>query len=317
MLKKIFLGLSLLSFAVTASAQTEGLAPKDVADYNAVARLDAYGTDQLWNEFFTLPSGVSAYDNNDFADKGITFTYENSNPDLLTVTNCGYDSNKSYRRNNVTWSLKPLTAGEATLTIHCNYNGVTTTATRRFIVTEPADNPFTPNVRNVNGLTGLRDDKQKTVTIYFTNFFNSPAGWNDPSLWEANGISWGFDCDNTALISNIETTLSGTYAQGILTVEPVTGKATLTAWTERNGVRVESPYEIDLYKVRANDDNASLLLTPGTYTLDVFTNDRKTGTPPCTIIRNLSTAPYRKALSPTTTAPKSHALCTHSTVSKA
>lgn len=284
MLKKIFLGLSLLSFAVTASAQTEGLAPKDVADYNAVARLDAYGTDQLWNEFFTLPSGVSAYDNNDFADKGITFTYENSNPDLLTVTNCGYDSNKSYRRNNVTWSLKPLTAGEATLTIHCNYNGVTTTATRRFIVTEPADNPFTPNVRNVNGLTGLRDDKQKTVTIYFTNFFNSPAGWNDPSLWEANGISWGFDCDNTALISNIETTLSGTYAQGILTVEPVTGKATLTAWTERNGVRVESPYEIDLYKVRANDDNASLLLTPGTYTLDVFTNDRKTGTPPCTII---------------------------------
>ena len=80
MLKKIFLGLSLLSFAVTASAQTEGLAPKDVADYNAVARLDAYGTDQLWNEFFTLPSGVSAYDNNDFADKGITFTYENSNP---------------------------------------------------------------------------------------------------------------------------------------------------------------------------------------------------------------------------------------------
>lgn len=41
MLKKIFLGLSLLSFAVTASAQTEGLAPKDVADYNAVARLDA------------------------------------------------------------------------------------------------------------------------------------------------------------------------------------------------------------------------------------------------------------------------------------
>ncbi|MDE6468408.1 MAG: hypothetical protein K2L28_05860, partial [Muribaculaceae bacterium] len=71
--------------AACAYAQTGGLAPKTVSDYTATARLDNYSSDQLWNEFFTLPSGVSAYANYDFAEKGITFTYENSNPELLTV----------------------------------------------------------------------------------------------------------------------------------------------------------------------------------------------------------------------------------------
>lgn len=273
MLRNLFFILTITT-TVCSYAQAAGLAPKTVADYNAMARPDNYGTDQLWNEFFTLPSGVSAYDSADLADKGITFTYENSNPELLTVSNCGYDASKANRRNNVTWALTPLMAGEALLTIHCTYQGVTTTATRRFVVEEVPTNPYTALMGNINGLQGTRSATTTSKNIYLSNFFKMPAGWSDPAYWEANGITWGFEADNPALISSIQTTISGTNPMATLTIEPVTAGATLTAWIERNGVRVESPYTVDLYAVRCADDNAASLIEEGSIKIEAFANDR-------------------------------------------
>ncbi|MBO5052858.1 MAG: T9SS type A sorting domain-containing protein [Muribaculaceae bacterium] len=274
---KIFFNQLLLVVAVLIPALTSAQAldpATSLKDYNAVARLDEYTQEQLWSEYFKLPSGVNAYATTDLAENGLTFTYENSNPDLLEVTNCGFNPNQKYRNNNITWKLKPMTVGEAVLTIHCTYNGVISTVSRKFTVTDPGDLPFTPNVSNVQNLNGLRKSDVFTTNVYLSNFFKIVPGWNDPKLWEANGITFGMTASNTDVISNIVSEISGNYAQATLTIQPVTGSGTLTAWAERNGTRVEATYNYDLYTVKATPDTYFVEIKPGQDTITFLANDK-------------------------------------------
>lgn len=281
MYKQLSLSIALfilsLVCASTIQAQTEGgLEPKTISDYKGMARLDNYSTNQVWSEYFTLPKGVSAYDNTDFAAKGITFSYENTNPELLEVTNCGYDAKASSRRNNISWNLKPLVAGEAVLTIHCTYNGVTTTATRHFIVSEAPVNPYEARTSvNISGLRGIRGTSETTATAALSAFFVMPTGWTDGTLFEANGISWGVESDNPDFIEVQSVDQNAKNPSAKILVKPVTATGHLTAWIERGGERVTSVYEADRYALRCGDDEASGLLDTTPISVDVLANDTK------------------------------------------
>lgn len=284
MFKRAFLSLAIVAAAsVTAPAAEGGLEPKTVSDYKAVVRPDTYSTDQLWSEFFTLPSSISAYATTDLAEKGLTFTYENDNPDLLEIKNCGFDATVKYRNNNVTWALKPMVSGEATLKIHCTYEGVTTTAIRKFIVEEVPDNPFTPKTtfNNISNVSGIHTGAETPVSakLYSTSFFDAPAGWNVPANWEGAGVTWGAYTDNETLIPEIKTgvTVSGTssYGQIDLKLANITASGNLTVWFERNGVRKEATYPVERYMIKCIDDVLSVTRTAQENIVDVLTNDKK------------------------------------------
>ena len=284
MLKKIIFSLATISiFTVNVAAADGGVPPKSVSDYQAIARPDAYSGEQLWSEYFTLPSGISAYATTDLAEKGLTFTYTNSNPALLTVKNCGFDPTKSYRNNNVTWELTPMTTGEAILSISCTYEGVTTTATRKFIVEEVPDNPFTPKatITNVNNVSGIHTGAAEptAVKIYTTSFFDAPAGWNVPANWEGAGVTWGAYTDNPTLIpeitTQVTTTSSSSYGQIDLKLANITDNGTLTVWFERNGVRKEASYPVERYMIQCVDDVLAATRTEQENPVDVLANDKK------------------------------------------
>lgn len=273
----------LTAIVVASAAQivfAEAPTAKTVAPYEAYTRPDNYTNDQLWDEYFNLPSGVSAYDYDDFAEKGMVFTYEVSDPEILTVTNCGCDTTKSYRRNNITWALTPLKAGTTTLTVTCHYtdpeSGNTTdvVATREFNVKPIDENLFTPIKPNLYNVGGIRGTTAQKPSLYFDNFFNKAQGW-DPAYWEAAGITWGMDTDNPAIVSAVETSINGTYAMFSPTVEPVTGSATLIAWVSVNGNRVESKYVLDQYLVKCFDDVLNTTITTKTDTITILGNDKK------------------------------------------
>ncbi len=284
MLKRGLMSLLLMTIMSAASLMAQaGLEPKTIADYNAMARPDAYSLDQLWNEFFTLPSGVSAYATTDLAEKGLTFTYEVDNETLLQVSNCGFNPDLTYRNNNVTWTLTPMMSGEATLKIHCTYQGVTTTATKRFIVSEAPDNPFTPKQTpsNINNVSGVHTGSEtlSTVRLYSTSFFEAPAGWNQPKNWEGAGVTWGAFTDNERLIPSINTYVSesgsSSYANIELTLANITDNGVLTVWIERNGERKEATYDVERYLVKCVDDVLSTTRTETENIVDVLNNDKK------------------------------------------
>ncbi len=266
-----------LTFAAAIPVYGAELAAIETNPYTAVARPDVKTTDQLWGEFFTLPDGFNQYDNDDFAEKGLTFTYTCSNPDLLKVTNCGWnpDPDVSFRKNNITWYVEPMQFGEATLTVTATYNGVSVTSSRDFIISDVPSPIFKPSKPNIYNLGGVHNGKTKTVTTYMSSFFTMPQGWNDPQIWEEYGITWGVETDNAELVSKIETTVDGTYAKIDLTVEPITAEATITAWVERNGVRAESPFHFELYAAKAFDDELYVLLADNqTVDVNVLSNDK-------------------------------------------
>lgn len=263
---------SFTSFGVEAQ-----LSALETQPYKAVARPDIKTTDQLWGEFFKLPDGFNQYDNTDFGEKGLTFTYECSNPDLLKVTNCGFnpDPEVRYRKNNITWYVEPMKFGEATLTVTAHYNGEEVTATREFIIGDVPSPIFTPSKPNIYNLGGVHNGKPKTVTTYMSTFFTMPDGWRDPQIWEEYGITWGVDVDNKDLVSGIKTSVDGSYAKIEITVEPITAEATLTAWVERGGVRAESPFHFESYAAKAVDDELYVLLADNQEVdVDVLSNDK-------------------------------------------
>lgn len=284
MFKRTFLSLALMAaVSATALAAEGGLEPKTVSDYKGIARPDAYSVDQLWNEFFTLPSGVNAYATTDLAEKGLTFTYENDNPELLEIKNCGFDETLKYRNNNVTWALKPMVSGEATLKIHCTYEGVTTTATRKFIVEEVPANPFTPALKtsNINNVSGVHSGAETpvTTTLYSNYFFEAPAGWSVPTNWEGAGVTWGAYTDNKTLIPEIKTYVkeSGSSSYGCidLTLANITASGNLTVWFERNGERKEVTYQVERYMIKCFDDVLSATRVAQENIIDILTNDKK------------------------------------------
>ncbi len=284
MFKRTFLSLTLLAaVSVTALSAEGGLEPKTVSDYKGIARPDTYTVDQLWNEFFTLPSGVNAYATTDLGENGLTFTYENDNPDLLEIKNCGFDETLKYRNNNVTWALKPMVSGEATLKIHCTYEGVTTTATRKFIVEEAPANPFTPALKasNINNVSGVHSGSETpvTTTLYSTYFFEAPAGWSVPANWEGAGVTWGAYTDNEKLIPEIKTYVkessSSSYGCIDLTLANITASGNLTVWFERNGERKEATYQVERYMIKCFDDVLSATRVAQENIIDILTNDKK------------------------------------------
>ena len=285
---KLCLILSALLCHQTLQAQNEQAGCPPIAaslNYSAIARPDTYTKDHVWSELFTFPKGWSAYDNDDFSkrENPMVFTYDNSNPELLVVENCGYDSdeNLKYRKNQLRYHLTPYKTGNAELKVHCTYNGVTTTKVLNFEVLEIPDNPYTPleKPNNLNRLSGLRGSTQSKVTVYLSSFFNMPAGWNIPSIWEENGITWGIDISNPELISNAESTVNGNYAQSVLTIEPITADCELTAWIERNGVRKESKYVASLYGVKCADDEYKADKKMEPFVIPVLSNDSKLSVP--------------------------------------
>ena len=254
---------------------TSGLAPKTQEDYDKVVRPDEKTTLDRWDVWFNLPSGFDAWSTASFEEKGLTFTYECSNPELLEVDNCGYNAAASFNNNNLTWHLKKMTTGEATLTVTAHYGDETATATRRFIVSDLPDYTFEPCEATIYTLSGTRSAAEKTIQVYMSNFFKLPDGWSDASTWAENGITWGCEADNSNVFSSIVCDIyNTTYPRISLTAQPVTGQTRLTFWVERNGVRSESVYTSDFYAVRNADDEAYFQIGEGAESdIDILKND--------------------------------------------
>ena len=194
--------LAAVSPGFQSAAQTGCKPNPQSKDYTGVSRLEDFTTDHVWNELFTLPSGVSAYDRTDLAEKGLTFTCDNTNNDLVVVENCGFDPNLTYRNNQLRYRVLANKTGEAILSVHCTYEGVTTTKEIKITVTEAGDNPFIPREPSLSNMTGLRSSKQVKRTAGVSNFFTLPKGWNDCKKWADWGITWGFTVSNPEIISN-------------------------------------------------------------------------------------------------------------------
>lgn len=278
-LKHFLLPVAMLLLALPAFAQI-GLKPTAPKTYKQTARPEKYTTNHVFSEFFTLPSGVSAYDSNDLALKGITFTYENSNPELVTVENCGYDPSLSSRKNQFRYSLDPFKFGDAVVTIYCHYKPegyeeeVVTSNTMTFTIADAGDNPLSPReTPSLSGTNGLRDSKVKNVPFNITNVFSCPAGWDKNAIWESIGMTWGVEADNSDIISDI--TCDAASGKCTLEVQPRSGNYNLTCWVERNGVRVTKVVACEYYAVKAKDDQASVIRDGSAVEIPVLANDSK------------------------------------------
>lgn len=270
---------AMLPLALPVLAQT-GLKPTAPKSYNQTARPEKYTNNHVFSEFFTLPSGVSGYADTDLAEKGITFTYTNSNPDLVNVENCGFDSTLANRKNQFRYSLDPFKFGEAVVTIYCHYKPsenveeVVTSNTMTFTIKDAGDNPIVPSKSaNLTGTNGLRDAKVKNVTFYITNVFSCPAGWDKSEIWDSIGITWGVESDNPEIISKI--TNDSKTGKCTLEVQPKSGSYNLKCWVERNGVRAEKTVPRTFYAVKTNDDQVSTIRSANPVEVDVLANDTK------------------------------------------
>lgn len=275
--------LALAPFTAFAADTVESSASS--RDYTKIARPDAYQGEYLMGELFTLPDGFNTYATDDFGAREfpLTFTYTNSNPELLVVENCGFDATRKYRNNHYRFHLTPMMSGEAEVVITAHYKEQTAEKRIKYTVAEVPANMFTPNpsIQNSLGyqLSGTRAAARKTVQTYSSAWFNAPDGWRDPKNWEAAGITFGADASNTELISNIETKLEGNYASILITVEPITGQSEITAWVERDGVRVESAFTADFYGVKCIDDATAIMRDARPDTINVVGNDKKLDVP--------------------------------------
>lgn len=288
MLKQLIrITLACLCVALAApviAAQTV-MKPLAAKTYSAIERPDTYTQNHVWSELFTLPAGFNAYDNNnDFADLGLSFTYENDNPDLVVIENCGYDPGVTYRRNQLRYHINPMVHGKAVVTVYAHYQGETVSTTLTFDVAPVSDNPYTPRegftIYNATGVLGTAD---KSVTTYASTFFTLPSGWDDPSAWESLGITWGAETDNTDMVTDLTTAISGKYAQIKFTLKRMEGEADIRVWIERNGVRKYSTYHSDQYAVRAKDDESGATFTAQPDTLAILSNDSKIANAPYSI----------------------------------
>ena len=278
-MRTIIIALCMVLAAVSPGFQSKaqtGCKPNPQSkDYTGVSRLEDFTNDHVWSDLFTLPSGINAYDRTDLAEKGLTFTCDNTNPDLVLVENCGFDSKLSSRNNQLRYRVYANKSGEALLSVHCTYDGVTTTKEIRITVTDAGDNPFVPIQPSLSNMTGLRSNSQVKRTAGVSNFFTLPKGWNDCKKWAEWGITWGFTVSNSEIISKVDAKISGTTALAELNFEPVTGECDITCWMERNGVRKESTFHSSMYGVRCNDDEAAVLRADEPAQIAVLSNDRK------------------------------------------
>lgn len=278
-MRTIIIALCMVLAAVSPGFQSKaqtGCKPNPQSkDYTGVSRLEDYTNNHVWSELFTLPSGVSGYASTDLAEQGLTFTCDNSNPNLVLVENCGYDATLTSRKNQLRYRVYADKSGEALLSVHCTYEGVTTTKEIKITVTEAGDNPFIPKNPSPYNMNGLRPTSQIKRNTAVSNFFTLPPGWNDVKKWEEWGITWGFTVSNPELISKVEPKVQGTTAQVDLTFEPITGESDITCWIERNGVRKESTYHSSMYGVRCSDDEAAVLRIDEPTQIDVLSNDKK------------------------------------------
>lgn len=256
-----------------------GVGAAKVTDYTATVRPDNYTESGTWGAYFTFPSGVNIYANEDLADSGFTFSAESSNTDLLVVDNCGYDAEATGNKNYLSYHLNKMVAGEAILTITCTYQGESVTVTKHFTVNELPDYTFAPKKDPSSySLTGTRPTAEKVIIDYMTSWFEIPMGWNDAAYWEENGITWGVDADSNEIISDITTSLKEswgtTYPQISFTIQPKSGKTNLTFWIERNGIRSETKYVSNIYAVNCKDDVCYIQLKEGNETdADIMPND--------------------------------------------
>lgn len=171
-MRTIIIALCMVLAAVSPGFQSKaqtGCKPNPQSkDYTGVSRLEDYTNNHVWSELFTLPSGVSGYASTDLAEQGLTFTCDNSNPNLVLVENCGYDATLTSRKNQLRYRVYADKSGEALLSVHCTYEGVTTTKEIKITVTEAGDNPFIPKNPSPYNMNGLRPTSQikRKVTYY-------------------------------------------------------------------------------------------------------------------------------------------------------
>lgn len=245
------------TICVASTFQTQGATgcePKNPISFSATESPETRTKSVYFGDLFRLPSGVSDWGTYDFADKGVTFSYTNSNPDLIAVTQCGYSQNSS-PRNVFKYEIGALKSGQATLTVSCHYNGVETQNSITVDITPAGDNPFTPNSNvNIYNLGGTRNSTDIDKEIPISEFFTLPDGWNVADNWEKLGITYGGSSDNTAIVSDISTIVKSNKAYLTFTLHPVNGVCNLTAWIERNGVRKESHYTFEQYDVKCYAD---------------------------------------------------------------
>ncbi len=252
--------------------------PQNPLTYTGVARPDVLTKDYVWSDLFKLPPEIDVWGGTDLAGSGFVCTFTNDNEDLVTVENCGFDAALPYRKNQFRYHINPLVTGTAVLTVTCHYKGEEVSNTITVTTTEPGNNPCQPKedvrLSQIGGPVALAAAEK---TYYISDFFDIPGGWNDFSLWDSLGFTWGATTDNADIVQNLRSDMQNSggtvYLRVLFTLNNVPGDAKITVWTERNGERRESEFDFSQYYVSAGDDVAFATFTePSVF--NVLANDK-------------------------------------------